>query len=49
MLADDWIGRSTVDLDEQTRRLTLQVIGRSVFGLDLGERATGWGRRSSSC
>jgi cytochrome P450 len=38
-LADDWIARGTVDLDEQTRRLTLQVIGRSVFGLDLGERA----------
>lgn len=38
-LTAEWIGRGTVDLDEQTRRLTLRVIGRSVFGLDLGERA----------
>jgi len=38
-LTAEWIGRETVDLDEQTRRLTLRVIGRSVFGLDLGERA----------
>jgi len=39
VLADEWIGRGAVDLDEQTRRLSLRVIGRSVFGLDLGERA----------
>ncbi|HEY5880066.1 MAG TPA: cytochrome P450 [Nakamurella sp.] len=39
VLADEWIGRGTVDLDEQTRRLSLRVIGHSVFGLDLGERA----------
>jgi cytochrome P450 len=28
-----------VDLDEEMRRLTLRVVGRSVFGLDLGESA----------
>lgn len=38
-LTTGWIERGTVDLDEQARRLTLRVIGRSVFGLDLGERA----------
>src|SRR5690349_7912938 len=38
-LTDEWIGHGAVDLDEQARRLTLRVIGRSVFGLDLGERA----------
>ncbi|WP_395727713.1 cytochrome P450 [Nakamurella sp.] len=38
-LTAEWIDRGVVDLDEQTRRLTLRVIGRSVFGLDLGERA----------
>lgn len=38
-LTAEWIDRGTVDLDAQTRRLTLRVIGRSVFGLDLGERA----------
>lgn len=38
-LTEEWIGHGTVDLDEQARRLTLRVIGRSVFGLDLGERA----------
>ena len=29
----------TVDLDAEMRRMTLQVLGRSVLGLDLGERA----------
>ncbi len=38
-LTEEWIDRGTVDLDEQTRRLTLRVLGRSVFGLDLGEQA----------
>lgn len=38
-LVGSWISDGSVDLDEQTRRLTLRVIGRSAFGLDLGERA----------
>ena len=33
------IGDGQVDLDEEMRRLTLHVVGRSVFGLDLGEQA----------
>jgi cytochrome P450 len=33
------IGAGQVDLDEEMRRLTLHVVGRSVFGLDLGEQA----------
>ena len=33
----------TVDLDKQMRALTLQAIGTSVFGLDLGERASEFG------
>jgi cytochrome P450 len=33
------IGERQVDLDEEMRRLTLHVVGRSVFGLDLGEQA----------
>lgn len=32
--------RGTVDLDAEMRALTLRVVGRSVFGLDLGDRAT---------
>src|SRR3954454_19024915 len=31
------IGQELVDLDEEMRRLTLHVVGRSVFGQDLGE------------
>lgn len=38
-VAADLIGRGTADLDAQMRRLTLQVIGRSVFGVDLGADA----------
>jgi cytochrome P450 len=33
------IDQGRVDLDEEMRRLTLHVVGRSVFGLDLGEHA----------
>ncbi|WP_457110606.1 cytochrome P450 [Marmoricola sp. URHA0025 HA25] len=33
------IGQGLVDLDEEMRRLTLHVVGRSVFGLDLGEHS----------
>ncbi|HZY74746.1 MAG TPA: cytochrome P450 [Jatrophihabitantaceae bacterium] len=36
---DDWIGRGEIDLDNATRRLTLEVLGRSVFGMDLGPLA----------
>jgi cytochrome P450 len=38
-LAGDYIAQGEIDLDEEMRRLTLRVVGRSVFGLDLGERA----------
>ncbi|HEU5007293.1 MAG TPA: cytochrome P450 [Jatrophihabitantaceae bacterium] len=37
--ADDWIARGEIDLDNATRRLTLEVLGRSVFGMDLGPMA----------
>ena len=33
------VAQGHVDLDEEMRRLTLHVVGRSVFGLDLGEHA----------
>ena len=38
-VAADCIRDQWVDLDRQARRLTLQVLGRSVLGLDLGVRA----------
>ncbi len=38
-LVADASGRGEIDLDEEMRRLTLRVVGKSVFGLDLGERA----------
>lgn len=38
-VAADLIGRGSADLDAQMRRLTLRVIGRSVFGVDLGADA----------
>src|SRR3954454_1127649 len=38
-LADELVAHGEVDLDEEMRRLTLRVVGRSVFGLDLGDRA----------
>jgi cytochrome P450 len=34
-----WADGSTVDLDHEARVLTLRVLGRSIFGLDLGDRA----------
>jgi cytochrome P450 len=37
-LAARWTNGSTVDLDAEIRELTLRVIGRSVFGVDLGQR-----------
>ncbi len=42
-LAREWTTRPEIDLDRECRRLTLRVIGRSVFGLDLGERAESLG------
>lgn len=38
-LVDGWIDGGTVDLDNACRALTLRALGRSVFGLDLDERA----------
>ena len=38
-LAPAWIDAGTVDLDQESRRLTLRVVGQSIFGLDLGDRA----------
>lgn len=38
-LAADWASGRQVDLDEKCRTLTLRVIGRSVFGIELGVRA----------
>lgn len=38
-LADGWGDGEVVDVDEQSRRLTLRVLGRSLFGLDLDEQA----------
>jgi cytochrome P450 len=38
-LAARWANGATVDLDAEVRELTLRVIGRSVFGVDLGQRS----------
>ena len=38
-LTSSWIVERTVDLDQQCRGLTLRVVGRSIFGVDLGDRA----------
>jgi cytochrome P450 len=38
-LAADWVAGRQVNLDDDCRTLTMRVIGRSVFGLELGERA----------
>ncbi|CAM3673370.1 cytochrome P450 [Smaragdicoccus niigatensis] len=42
--ADDWAQRGTVDLNAEIRRLTLQVVGLSVFGTDLGSHDMELGR-----
>ncbi len=39
MIAQGWGDAAEVDLDAQARRLTMRVLGRSVLGLDLDERA----------
>ncbi|MBN3512537.1 cytochrome P450 [Mycolicibacterium nivoides] len=38
-IADGWRDGTTVDLDVACRALTLRALGRSVFGVDLDERA----------
>ncbi|MGU3584021.1 cytochrome P450 [Rhodococcus sp. C26F] len=38
-MATEWLERGTVDLDRETRRLTLRVLGRSLFGIDLSGQA----------
>jgi cytochrome P450 len=38
-LAAEMVAKGTVDLDAEARAMTLRVISRSAFGLDLGERA----------
>ncbi|ORA37321.1 cytochrome P450 [Mycobacterium aquaticum] len=38
-VADSWADGATIDLDAACRTLTLRALGRSVFGLDLDERA----------
>ena len=38
-VADSWGDGEVVDLDVESRRLTLRALGRSVFGLDLDDRA----------
>ena len=39
LLARNWSAGAEVDLDRECRRLTLQVLGRSVLGVDLGPAA----------
>jgi cytochrome P450 len=45
----DWRDGTFLDLDAECRKLTLRALGRSVLGVDLGERATeiGWAMRTS--
>ncbi|CAN5826882.1 cytochrome P450 [soil metagenome] len=38
-IADNWPDGAVIDLDAESRALTLRALGRSVFGLDLDERA----------
>ncbi|OBK30303.1 cytochrome P450 [Mycobacterium asiaticum] len=38
-VVDDWRDGAVVDLDSHCRKLTLRALGRSVFGIDLDERA----------
>jgi cytochrome P450 len=39
VLVDGWRDGAFVDLDSECRKLTLRALGRSVLGLDLGDRA----------
>jgi len=38
-IAESWIAERIVDLDQGCRKLTLRVVGRSIFGVDFGERS----------
>jgi cytochrome P450 len=38
-VTNSWITEQTVDLNQQCRALTLRVVGWSIFGVDLGDRA----------
>ena len=38
-IAESWIAERMVDLDQGCRTLTLRVVGRSIFGVDFGERS----------
>jgi cytochrome P450 len=39
MIAGGWADGTEIDLDAESRRLTLRALGRSVLGLDLDERS----------
>src|SRR5690349_9074845 len=39
MVSERWLAGTQVDLDVESRRLTLNALGRSVFGIDLDEHA----------
>lgn len=43
-LAESWAAAGSIDLDLETRALTLRVLGQSLFGLDLGDRAESLGQ-----
>ncbi len=43
MLAQGWGESADIDLDAEARRLTMRVLGRSVLGVDLDERAESLG------
>lgn len=38
-MAAEWSEGGSIDLDTETRRLTLRVLGRSLFGTDLSEKS----------
>jgi cytochrome P450 len=39
IVSESWLGATQVDLDVESRRLTLRALGRSVLGIDLDEHA----------
>ncbi|MBM7459658.1 cytochrome P450 [Rhodococcus coprophilus] len=41
--ATEWLETDRIDLDWATRRLTLRVLGRSLFGVDLSDRSEALG------
>lgn len=42
-MAAEWVEAGMIDLDHETRRLTLRVLGQSLFGVDLSDRAEALG------